>query len=81
MSEVHNFLIAEYDYDTDISVQRNEAYEMGVEKGREEGREEGKEEGRWTRTLVLARSFRDMGFPLDKIAQATGLTIDEIEKL
>jgi len=70
-------LIAEYDYDTDISVQRNEAYEMGIEKGREEGREE----GRWTRTLILARSFRDMGFPLDKIAQATGLTIDEIKKL
>ena len=73
MSEVNNFLIAEYDYDTDISVQRNEAYEMGIKKGREEGR--------WTRTLALARSFKDMGFPLDKIAQATGLTIDEIEKL
>ena len=93
MSEVHNFLIAEYDYDTDISVQRNEAYEMGVEKGieqgiergreegREEGRAEGREEERWTRTLILARSFRDMGVSLDKIAQATGLTIDEIKKL
>ena len=77
MSEVNNFLIAEYDYDTDISVQRNEAYEMGIEKGREEGREE----GRWTRTLILARSFRDMGVSFDKIAQATGLTIDEIKKL
>ena len=46
MSEVCNFLLAEYDYDTDVAVQRDEAYKVGVEKGREEGRVEGIEVGR-----------------------------------
>lgn len=33
-SEVVNMLIAEYDYDMDIEVQREEAYAEGVEKGK-----------------------------------------------
>ena len=33
-SEVVNMLIAEYDYDLDIEVQREEAYESGLEDGR-----------------------------------------------
>ena len=42
-----------------------------------EGIKEGIKEG----TLSLAKSFRNMGFPIDKIAQATGLSKVEIEKL
>lgn len=38
-SEVINMLIAEYDYDMDIEVQREEAYTEGLSQGREEGRE------------------------------------------
>ena len=45
-SEVVNMLIAEYDYDMDIEVQREEAYFEGREEGRQEGREEGRQEGR-----------------------------------
>ena len=33
-------LIAEYDYDMDIEVQREEAYIEGLSRGREEGRED-----------------------------------------
>ncbi len=33
-SEVVNMLIAEYDYDMDIEVQREETYAEGVEKGK-----------------------------------------------
>ena len=35
-SQVENMLIAEYDYETDIRVQRNEAWEDGLERGRVE---------------------------------------------
>lgn len=40
-SEVVNMLIAEYDYDMDIEVQREEAYELGMKKGIETGLEQG----------------------------------------
>lgn len=36
-SEVTNMLIAEYSYDEDIQVQREEAKEEGIQKGLQEG--------------------------------------------
>ena len=45
-SEVVNMLLDEYDYETDIEVQREEAREEGRKLGREEGRMQGREEGR-----------------------------------
>ena len=53
------------------------AMKEGEQKGIEKGREEGREEERF----FMARSFRNMGFPLDKIAEATGLSEDEIASL
>ena len=37
-SEVVNMLTAEYDYETDIEVQRGEAYDEGREEGKFEGK-------------------------------------------
>ena len=51
------------------------------EEGREEGRKEGREEGIKENTTYLAKSFRDVGVSLDKIAMATGLSQAEIQKL
>jgi predicted transposase/invertase (TIGR01784 family) len=42
-------------------------------KGRVEGREEEK--------LEIARNLKTMGLPSESISQATGLTLEEIEKL
>ena len=39
--EVMNFLTAEYDYDMDIKVNREEAYTDGYKKGEEQGIEQG----------------------------------------
>ena len=47
-SEVVNMLIAEYDYETDIEVQREEAYEEGERAGRIEGERTGRIEGERT---------------------------------
>ena len=67
--EIEGMLFAEYDYNMDIQVQREECYNAGIKEGIKEG------------TRSLAKSFRNMGFPIDKIAQATGLSKGEIEKL
>jgi predicted transposase/invertase (TIGR01784 family) len=51
--------------------------ERGLAKGREEGIAQGELEGR----KFAARRFRAMGLPVDKIAEATGLSIEEVERL
>ena len=48
-SEVVNMLTAEYDYETDIEVQRGEAYD--------EGREEGKLEGKLEERKNLTKNY------------------------
>jgi len=57
------------------------SYYFKMQDAREEGREEGRAEERLARTLTLARSFRDIGVSLDKIAEATGLSEEEIASL
>ena len=53
----------------------------GLEQGREEGRAEGLEQGRMEERLSTARNLKKLGIALDTIAQATGLSLEEIEKL
>ena len=50
-------------------------------KAMKEGEQKGIEKGREEERFFMARSFRNMGFPLDKIAEATGLSEDEITSL
>ena len=44
-TEVQNMLLAEYDYDTDIAVQRREAFDDGIAIGEKVGEERGRNEG------------------------------------
>lgn len=67
--EVNNMLVAEYDYATDIEVQREEAAMKALKKGRAEGKSE------------TAAVLKKMGFSFKDISKATGLTLSEIEKL
>ena len=55
----------------------NTARRMGMEEGLEKGREEGREEAR----LESARKLKQMGVAAEIIAEATGLSIEEICKL
>ena len=55
----------------------NTARRMGLEEGLEKGREEGREEAR----LESARKLKQMGAATEIIAEATGLSIEEICKL
>ena len=74
-------LLAEYDYDTDIAVQRKEAFEDGISIGRNEGISIGLSQGVQQAKLETAKNLLSIGLSQDQIASVTGLSIEEIEKL
>ena len=63
--EVMNMLIAEYDYDTDIEVQREEAMRAGSHQAK----------------LETAHMLKRLGDSLQKIMQVTGLSKEEVENV
>ena len=71
--EVVNMLIAEYDYDTDIAVQREEAGKIALAKGISQGAMQ--------KALETARNLLQFGLSVQNIAQATGLTQADVEAL
>ena len=83
--EVINMLIAEYDYATDIAVQREEAgriaFVNGIKQGKSLGLIEGKAEGSHQAKLETARILKQLGDSTQKIVQATGLTPAEVEAI
>ena len=70
-------LIAEYDYDVDIAVQREEALQEGEAKGFSEGIFEGSHQ----KALETAKLMRAHNYPIAEICTMTGLTGAEVEKL
>ena len=70
-------------YDKDMFDERRYNGEINAAKkeGREEGRQEGREEGRLEANTEAARNLKLLGVDVEIIAQATGLTVEEIEKL
>ena len=68
-TEVENMLLTEYDYDTDIAVQRQEAYEDGMEQGSQQAK------------IETAKNALNMNLPIEQIVTLTGLSIDFIKTL
>ena len=79
--EVINMLIAEYDYDTDIAVQRRESLMIGLQQGLAEGKSLGLAEGSRQTKLETARILKQLGDSTQKIVQVTGLTPAEVEAI
>lgn len=79
MSDYYNII------DSAVARAEKAALERGREEGREKGREEGlvkgREEGREAARLESARKLKQMGVAAEIIAEATGLSIEEICKL
>ena len=71
--EVMNMLIAEYDYDTDIAVQREEERETAFAEGRSDGSRQ--------KALEDAGNLKRLGVSIEIIAKATGLSKQEVEAL
>ena len=70
-------LLAEYDYDTDIAVQREESGRIAFAKGIEQGFFDGSYQAK----LETARLMKGMNYPIDDICTISGLTVEEIERL
>ena len=70
-------LIGEYDYDTDIAVQREESFDMGLAEGEARGRSEGSRQ----KALETAKNLMALGLSIENIAQATGLSKQEVESI
>ena len=58
-------LLTEYDYDTDIAVQRQEAYEDGAQQAK----------------IETAKNLLTMSLTVENIAKATGLSVEDINAL
>ena len=69
MREVSQMFSAEY------------SYELELEASKEDGIREGMKRGRTEERFSIARSLVDIGISLDKVAQATGLSDEEIKTL
>lgn len=60
---------------------RQEGLERGRQEGLEQGLERGLEQGRKEEKMVTARNLKSLNIPIPIIVQATGLLVEEIEKL
>ena len=90
-------LVAEYDYDTDIAVQREESLRIGIQKGIQQGIEQGIQRGiergieqgiqqgfsngAYQKALETARNLLSLRLSIENIAQATGLSAEDIANL
>ncbi|MBE6348841.1 MAG: hypothetical protein E7064_07885 [Spirochaetaceae bacterium] len=64
-TEVENMLLTEYDYDTDIAVQRQEAYEDGAQQTK----------------IETAKNMLNDNLDIQTIIKYTGLSMEEIKSL
>ena len=84
-TEVQNMLLAEYDYDTDIAVQRRESFEDGFSAGEERGisigLSQGISQGAQQAKIETAKVLKSAGVEINLIINSTGLSPEEIEKL
>ena len=62
-------LVAEYDYDTDIAVQRQESLMIGIRQGS------------YRKALETAKFMKSRNYPISDICAISGLSKEEIEKL
>ncbi|MBQ8776151.1 MAG: hypothetical protein IJZ71_01550, partial [Treponema sp.] len=76
-TEVRNMLIAEYSYETDIKVQRREAYREGLAEGIEQGIEQGAEKTK----IETAKKLLIDNLPIEQIAKYTDLPLEKVNQL
>ena len=72
-SEVINMFDMEYDYDTDIAVQREEAMRYGLQQGMQQGMQQA--------SMMTAHNLFKLGLSDEQIALAVNLPISEIKSI
>jgi len=76
-AQYHRALKNYRDYHNVMATARQEGREEGLKEGEEIGRKEGREEA----ILQNARNLKQLGVSITIIAQATGLSEEEIQQL
>ena len=66
-------LVAEYDYDTDIAVQREESLRIGIQQGIADGA--------YQKALETARLMKEENCEISFIQKMTGLSKEEVENV
>jgi len=56
---------------------RNDGWIAGMQQGLQQGMQQGMQQG----ILQTAATFKKMGIPITTIAQGTGLSVEEVEKI
>ena len=69
------------DQQSNLATAEDRGERRGLARGRAEGRAEGRVKGRAERNLEIAQNLLRIDLPLDQIAIATGLTVEEVEHL
>ena len=64
-----------------ITIGRNEGIAIGEERGRSEGISLGITQGAYQKAIETAKKFLAMGLSVEQVADGTGLSVEEIEKL
>ena len=68
-------------YEHDRASCINEGYRQGIVQGEIKGRKQAFADGSYQKALETAIAFKKMGIAIEKIAEGTGLSKEEIEKL
>ena len=76
-SEVINMFDMEYDYDTDIAVQREEAMRFGLQQGMQRGLQQGMQQA----YIQTAKSMLNAGLSADLVAKYVNMPLSEISRL
>ena len=66
-------------YDDGFADGKQAGLEEGRKEGMEKGREEGRQEGMEKERMAIAEKLGGMGMPLESIALATGLSVEELK--
>ena len=74
-------LLAEYDYETDIAVQRAEEREIAFAEGIEQGINQGFADGSYQKTLETAKLMRIHNYPIAEICTMICLSREEVENV
>ena len=72
---------AAWEYESDRLSMISESERKGLERGKSLGLAEGEARGSRQAKLETAAAFKQLGFDIDKIAEGTGLSREEVEKL
>ena len=74
-------LQTEYSLETELAVRGAEEREAGILLGMQQGMQKGMQRGSYNAKIETAKKLIPMGLSYESIAQATGLSMEEVLKL